>query len=412
MRNLKYYLMLGIAVMLASCSQNEEALQVGNNEAEVRASFRLTADDGPQTRAAVTGLTRYCIEVYANGDTDAEPVYTKYDNTDGQFDMYLRRDHMPATILFWADYGDTYYDVSAGLKQISMTATAAAAASDAKSEAFFHKLTGFELPTDESTVNTAISLKRAIGKVVLTETIGLEAGKPLTATFDHYPQFNVATETTAGTATSRTVSFDNPDGIAANTEVGSFTAFAPKAEKAVATFTFGYDGGTRQLANVPLQANYQTKITGKFDPRVEQKFSITTDESWNTADHTDSWLKVGDEYTHTANGQDYLCVVVSIGTFNDMGVGYKMRMPGDAGECKQYAETLVACQALGGRFPTEKEFKVLHANGLVDAGSANYAIHVVGGGVNNCAQMVDGALTFIPADDRVLYYYLVFDIEM
>lgn len=411
MRNLKYYLMLGIAVMLASCSQNEEALQVGNNEAEVRASFRLTADDGPQTRAAVTGLTRYCIEVYAKGNTDAAPVYSKYDNTDGQFDMDLRKDHMPATILFWADYGDTYYDVSAGLKQISMTATAAAAASDAKSEAFFHKLTDYMPPADGSVANTNISLKRAVAKVVLTETIGLGAGKPLTATFDHYPQFNAATETTVGTAASRTVSFDNPDGIAANTEVGSFTAFAPKAEKAVATFTFGYDGETRQLANVPLQANYQTKITGRFDPHVNQLFNITTDESWNTADHTGSWLKVGDDYTHTANSQEYQCVLVSIKHLRVVVV-CKMRMPGDAGECKQYAETLVACQALGGRFPTEEEFKVLHANGLVDAGSANYAINVSGDGVNNCAQIVDGALTFIPADDRALYYHLVFDIEM
>lgn len=415
MRKLKYYLMLGIAAMLAACSQNEEALQAGNNEAETRVTFNLLADDGPQTRAAVEDLTRYCIEVYANDNTDAEPVYKNYDNTDGRFEVYLHKNQTPATILFWADYGDTYYDVSAGLKQISMTDAAAVATSDDKSEAFFHKLTGFELPTDESIVNTNISLKRAIGKVVLTETIGLEADKTLTATFDHFPQFNVAAETTAGTATSRTVSFPLNEAIAANTEVGSFTAFAPKAEKTVAAFTFEYDGQTRQLSNVPLQANYQTKITGKFNPLVNQQFSVTIDESWNTPDHAGSWLKVGDNYTHTANSRDYDCIVVSAAEYTKAAVAYKTYMPNidDTGhkDAKQYDETLVDCNALGGRFPTKEEFKVLVANNIVPYSLNYYAIHNTAGEEKQLAQRFNNGINFQNARDYPLYYYLVFDIE-
>lgn len=87
-------------------------------------------------------------------------------------------------------------------------------------------------------------------------------------------------------------------------------------------------------------------------------------------------------------------------------------MPVNAEECKQYDETLIACQALGGRLPTEEEFRVSYANGWIEYVPGGYfcAINVSDGGVNNCAQIADGVLTFIPADDRVLYYYLVFDI--
>lgn len=409
MRNLKYYLMLGIVAMLASCSQNEEALQVGNNEAEARVTFRLTANDGPQTRATVEGLARYCIEVYAKGDTAAAPIYKVYDNTNGQFDVYLRENQTPATILFWADYGDTYYDVSAGLKQISMKDAVAAATSDDKSEAFFHKLTGFELPTDESIVNTSISLKRAIGKVVLTETIGLEAGKTLTATFDHFPQFNVATETTAGTAMSRTLSFPLNKAIDANTEVGSFTAFAPTAEKTVAAFTFGYDGQTRQLSNVPLQANFQTKITGKFDPRVNQQFNITTDDSWNTPDHIGSWLKVGDDYTHTVNGQEYACKVISA-EYTKAVVAYTTRLPNAADDRKTYAETQAECEGLGGRLPSLDEFKVLVANGIVPNIPGTDTYYALSDRLN-CARInLKGEVETVYVGSHTLYYNVLFDL--
>ena len=408
MRKLKYYLMLGIAAMLAACSQNEEALQTGNNEAETRVTFNLLTNDGPQTRAAVEGLTRYCIEVYANDNTDTEPIYKVYDNTDGQFEVYLRESQTPATILFWADYGDTYYDVSAGLKQISMTDAAAVATSDEKTEAFFHKQTNFELPTDESIVNTDISLKRAVAKVVLTETIGLEADKTLTATFDHFPQFNVATETTAGTATSRTATFPLNEAIAANTEVGSFTAFAPKAEKTVAAFTFEYDGQTRQLSNVPLQANYQTKITGKFDPRVNQQFNITTDESWNTPDHIGSWLKVGDDYIHTVNGQEYACKVISAEYTKT--VVASTRLPNAADDRKTYAETQAECEELGGRLPSLDEFKVLVANGIVPNIPGTDTYYALSDRLN-CARInLKGEVETVYVGSHTLYYNVLFDL--
>lgn len=86
-------------------------------------------------------------------------------------------------------------------------------------------------------------------------------------------------------------------------------------------------------------------------------------------------------------------------------------MPVNAEECKQYDETLIACQALGGRLPTEKEFRLSYANGWIEyVPEDSYAINVSNGGVNNCAQIADDVLNFIPAGDRVLYYYLVFDI--
>lgn len=43
MLKMKFFLMLGIVAMLASCSQNEEVLQTGNDGAKVRVTFNASS---------------------------------------------------------------------------------------------------------------------------------------------------------------------------------------------------------------------------------------------------------------------------------------------------------------------------------------------------------------------------------
>lgn len=368
MLKMKFFLMLGIVAMLASCSQNEEVLQTGNDGAKVRVTFNLKTENLPQTRAGVVGLTRYCIEVYAGTDTQVDPIFSDYNNADGQFEIFIDKEVTNATILFWADYGEKYYDVTGGLKQITMNADAANAP-DEKSEAFFSKMANYAFPADASQPIDVV-LKRAVAQVVLTETNGLEANKTLAATFDHYPQFSVVEEMPTGTKTSRTVSLAIASAITQG-EIGHFCIFAPKGEKHLETFTFTYEGQTRQLANVPLQANYKTNITGKFDPRVEQQFKITSDDGWETPDHNGSWLKVGDAYTHIAlDGKQYECIVLSA-KYTKAAVIYKNRLPNRTiignTTALNYSDALTQCEGLGGRFPTEAEFRFLWNTNLSDA---------------------------------------------
>ena len=55
--------MLGIAAMLASCSQNEELFADNGNNTVQQVTFTLATDEKPQTRATVDGL-RYVVSVY------------------------------------------------------------------------------------------------------------------------------------------------------------------------------------------------------------------------------------------------------------------------------------------------------------------------------------------------------------
>ena len=52
----KVFLMLGIAAMLASCSQNEELFTDKGNNTVQQMTFTLATDEKPQTRAATDGL--------------------------------------------------------------------------------------------------------------------------------------------------------------------------------------------------------------------------------------------------------------------------------------------------------------------------------------------------------------------
>ena len=72
----KVFLMLGIAAMLASCSQNEELFTDKGNNTVQQMTFTLATDEKPQTRAATDGL-RYVVAVY---DETGNPVRKTNEN--------------------------------------------------------------------------------------------------------------------------------------------------------------------------------------------------------------------------------------------------------------------------------------------------------------------------------------------
>ena len=99
--------MLGIAAMLASCSQNEELFTDKGNNTVQQVTFTLATDEKPQTRATVDGL-RYVVAVYDEAGTTEVKQETTFENN--SFTIMLP----PGTYkcLFWADYGSTNYDAT------------------------------------------------------------------------------------------------------------------------------------------------------------------------------------------------------------------------------------------------------------------------------------------------------------
>lgn len=124
----KVFLMLGIAAMLASCSQNEELFTDKGNNTVQQMTFTLATDEKPQTRAATDGL-RYVVAVYdETGKTEVKQE-TIFENN--CFTILLH----PGTYkcLFWADHGSKNYDATDLTSVKDLKSTKA----DANAEAFY-----------------------------------------------------------------------------------------------------------------------------------------------------------------------------------------------------------------------------------------------------------------------------------
>ena len=118
MRRKLSILMLGIAVMLASCSQSEEMLQTGHTDT---VTFTASLENGMSLRPAKTRgvtdptdetITRAVLEIY---DAQDEPVGNRIEgiiNGDEiSFTALLERGES-YTCLFWADGGEGTYDIT------------------------------------------------------------------------------------------------------------------------------------------------------------------------------------------------------------------------------------------------------------------------------------------------------------
>ena len=222
--------MLGIAAMLASCSQNEELFTDKGNNTVQQVTFTLATDEKPQTRATTDGL-RYVVAVYDEAGTTEVKQETTFENN--SFTILLP----PGTYkcLFWADYGSTNYDATdlTSVKELKSTEA------DANAEAFYANQS--IKVSNGNQVN--VTLNRAVAKVILRETDVLEPGS-MTVTYSRPLSFNVADGTTTGTESdTKTLSIANE--IQGTTdspvEIGSFYVLASADEANLDNFITKYN---------------------------------------------------------------------------------------------------------------------------------------------------------------------------
>lgn len=350
-------LMLGIAAMLASCSQNEELFTDNGNNTTQQVTFTLATDGQPKTRATVEGL-RYVVAVYdETGTTEVEPETTFDSNS---FSIMLPPGTY--TCLFWADYGSTNYD-AADLKSVKDLKSTEA---DANAEAFYASQS--VTVSDGKVVN--VTLNRAVAKVILRETDVLEAGS-MTVTYSRPLNFNVSDGTATGEESdTKTLAIENEiqGSTTSPTEIGSFYVLASADEANLDKFIAKYnEEAEKTISNVPVQANYQTYITGKYGANVSQQFLIDVNTTWDTPDKESTLKTVGSDYTLTYGSNSYDCIVLS-STGTSAVVACKTEQP-DAAD-KNAA--IAAAEAIGGRLVTFAEFEQLCEAGLIKDSFANY----------------------------------------
>ena len=381
--------MLGIAAMLASCSQNEELFSDKGNNTVQQVTFTLATDEKPQTRATTDGL-RYVVAVYDEAGTTEVKQETTFENN--SFTIMLP----PGTYkcLFWADYGSTNYDTtdSTSVKELKSTEA------DANAEAFYANQS--VKVSNGNQVN--VTLNRAVAKVILRETDVLEPGS-MTVTYSRPLSFNVADGTTTGTESdTKTLSIANE--IQGTTdspvEIGSFYVLASADEADLDNFITKYNEEEKTISNVPVQANYQTYITGKYGAKVNQQFLIDVNTTWSTSDKEGKLLNVKGDYTLVNKSGSYDCIVLS-STGTSAIVACKTRQA----EAENKEAAAAKAEAIGGRLVTFAEFGLLCDAGIVEDSYADYYCSDDG----RCYYL-HGTIGHDGVVESDLEYYVAFDI--
>ena len=354
----KVFLMLGIAAMLASCSQNEELFTDKGNNTVQQVTFTLATDEKPQTRATTDGL-RYVVAVYDEAGTTEVKQETTFENN--SFTIMLP----PGTYkcLFWADHGSTNYDAT-DLTSVKVLKSTEA---DANAEAFYASQS-VEV-SNGNQVN--VTLDRAVAKVILRETDVLEPGS-MTVTYSRPLSFNVADGKTTGTESdAKTLSIENEIHGTTDSpvEIGSFYVLASSDEANLDNFITKYNEEEKKtISNVPVQANYQTYITGKYGAtKINQQFLIDVNTTWNTSNKEGKLLNVNGDYTLVNNSGSYDCIVLS-STGTSAIVACKTKQAAAAN--KEAAAT--KAEEIGGRLVTFAEFKLLCDAGLIEDSYSDY----------------------------------------
>lgn len=319
-------------------------------------TFTLATDEKPQTRATTDGL-RYVVAVYDEAGTTEVKQETTFENN--SFTILLP----PGTYkcLFGADYGSTNYDATdlTSVKELKSTEA------DANAEAFYANQS--IKVSNGNQVN--VTLNRAVAKVILRETDVLEPGS-MTVTYSRPLSFNVADGTTTGTESdTKTLSIANE--IQGTTdspvEIGSFYVLASADEANLDKFITKYNEEEKTISNVPVQANYQTYITGKYGAKVNQQFLIDVNTIWSTSDKEGKLLNVNGDYTLVNKSGSYDCIVLS-STGTSAIVACKTRQAG----AKNKEAAAAKAEAIGGRLVTFAEFELLCDAGIVEDSYADY----------------------------------------
>lgn len=289
MKKRRLFLMLGMAAMLASCSQEE----LGGTRADGAMTITATVDNGIGTRASTydtddVTIDRCLLEVY---DQDGSLVGQQLTGTPGAqegtftFTVSGLDPDAKYDFLFWADNNAAAaYDGS--LKERKLNA----AANLAEALAFQGKIEG-----STPAAATSVTLTHAVAKVTLNTTGAMDAGDKVTLGISGVTG---TWDVSAGTATG-TVSTEYAYTLASaiaqpqdRTEVTTFYVPAP-AIGSTNDVTIVYASadnartGSANITNVPLKANFRTVLTGDVAALYEgATASITAalDEDWNDQD--------------------------------------------------------------------------------------------------------------------------------
>lgn len=274
--------MLGIAAMLASCS-NEDVLQETTDSAKNVVTFTATLDEGMKTRAVYpddnAGVDRAIVEVYADAAA-TQKVGERVEvskGTDGKFTFSIPNLNagQQYTFLFWADNSlanDFNYTDLKNIKknnpQISSVAYSLATTL-----------------TPEEISQSGVQLKHAVAKITMQTTVALTTSDEIWLHCPCYESFNVLTN--SGTGASTIINFRACYNFSAGEMMRRDYLFGTEETQ---TLSIEYSGRPTQkvLTNVPVNPNKHIILKGDYASigLTNANFSVTLDEDWGTGSGT------------------------------------------------------------------------------------------------------------------------------
>lgn len=276
MNKILYYIMCAV-LLLAGCTEETDALlpqSTGKVTVSMTADTQYANESAPMATTRATTISRYVMEVYTDeGCTIPAPVFEDNGNHKEQTsaDFVLTLDKKQSYhCLLWADAGDGVYTVT-DLKAVTLTD-----ATKEASEAYYAKAALEHKDTQ------TVTLKRAVTLVRLKDKNGVDAGKTLNLKYSQPSQLNLQTGAiTQETQVSRTITTQQ---TAAGEVITEFYMPASQAKTSF-SLTFNYDGeGEEVVADIPLQANYTTGVTGEYKKQLPSDFMTFTIDLTNCSD--------------------------------------------------------------------------------------------------------------------------------
>ena len=275
--------MLGVAAMLASCSQ-EDALRDTVNDNEGLRPMTITATlpaDGMLSRVTDdAAVTRCYVQVLdADGNLlggDNSNVKPMTSATDGGFTttVYLK-EGVQYDFLFWADTEDTQAAAPTNLKEVTYN-------TEGKNIAWAGRIDN--KAWDEKGVET--TLQHIVTRVTVVNrdnALTVSDAWPLTITLDNtYNAYNVETREATGIAVGYAFRAVNGS-YDPNEEVGYFYVLGNKQNQKLALSYAGPLGNNPiYIENFPVLPNYHITLSGdiKNSGLVEGAVNATVEDEW------------------------------------------------------------------------------------------------------------------------------------
>lgn len=265
------FLTLGIAAMLASCSQ-DEVLQGMDNSGGVQ-TVTLTASMGDMRTRAVSydsddDITQCRLELWQDGARVGNSIVGEVSEDKRTCTFTFSAKQGAYDVLIWASDGSYTVDDLSNVTVIS----------GEKPGIAYHTKTSIT----EIKQGLAAELTHAVAKVTLRTTTSLPANASVTVTVPSYSAFNVNEEKVTGEA--KEMNFESAEATAElpnGGEVFSFYVLAPVAQSMVAeNVTIVYNEETTTVTNVPLRANYRTVLSGDLAKLATGSLAATIDTNW------------------------------------------------------------------------------------------------------------------------------------